>query len=201
MTPALTLPPHPQWDIVDFQEVSAEELAKADEVLAKLEQCFKKDEDALEAVERAYDSLCERADQEEAPAQIEESVRILWEYACESIALDQRQLARHHRLWLQIRSKYGFVGASFIHRYHTSFISGVTRHAERLAELMRTIAVVWEELELETPEEIYEAVWTIRISPLAYLRAMWNLFWSSIRHPLSTTVIELKTGRVLRTES
>lgn len=36
-----------------------------------------------------------------------------------------------------------------------------------------------------------------RIAPLAYLRAMGNLFWSAIRHPLSNTTIDLSTGRVL----
>src|SRR5262249_17884970 len=68
----------------------------------------------------------------------------------------------------------------------------------RLADLMRTMAVMWEELELETPDEIYDTGWTIRIAPLAYLRAMWTLFWSAVRHPLSDTIIELKTGRVLQ---
>lgn len=65
---------------------------------------------------------------------------------------------------------------------------------------MRTMAVVWEEVELETPDEIFEVVWTITISPGAYLRSMWNLFWSSIRHPLSETTIELRTGRILATD-
>jgi hypothetical protein len=37
----------------------------------------------------------------------------------------------------------------------------------------------------------------IRISPRAYLLAMWNLFWSAIRHPFSETTIDLSTGRVL----
>ena len=47
------------------------------------------------------------------------------------------------------------------------------------------------------PESRSEAVETIRIPPFAYLRAMGNLFWSSIRHPLSETTIDLSTGRVL----
>lgn len=37
----------------------------------------------------------------------------------------------------------------------------------------------------------------VRVPPLAYLRAMANLFWSAIRHPLSETTIDLSTGRVL----
>ena len=39
---------------------------------------------------------------------------------------------------------------------------------------------------------------TIQITSLAYLRAMGNLFWSAIRHPLSDTTIDLSTGHVLR---
>jgi hypothetical protein len=50
---------------------------------------------------------------------------------------------------------------------------------------------------VELPEPIGEAVCTVRIPPLAYLRAMGNLFWSAIRHPLSETTIDLSTGRVL----
>jgi hypothetical protein len=37
----------------------------------------------------------------------------------------------------------------------------------------------------------------IRIPWWAYLRSMWNLFWSAIRHPFSETTIDLSTGRVL----
>lgn len=33
--------------------------------------------------------------------------------------------------------------------------------------------------------------------PLAYLRAIWTLFWSSIRRPWTTTAIDLSTGEVL----
>ncbi|HJZ90916.1 MAG TPA: hypothetical protein VKE40_08590 [Gemmataceae bacterium] len=35
------------------------------------------------------------------------------------------------------------------------------------------------------------------ISPLAYARAVWNVFWSAIRHPFTTTAIDLSTGRVV----
>jgi hypothetical protein len=37
----------------------------------------------------------------------------------------------------------------------------------------------------------------IHIPWWAYLRTMWNLFWSCILHPLSETTIDLSTGRVL----
>jgi hypothetical protein len=49
---------------------------------------------------------------------------------------------------------------------------------------------------LVTPH-LADEVLIIRIPPIAYLRAMWNLFWSAIRHPLSETTIDLSTGRVL----
>jgi hypothetical protein len=38
----------------------------------------------------------------------------------------------------------------------------------------------------------------IRVGFVPYLRAMWNIFWSSFRHPTKTTEIDLKTGRVVR---
>ena len=82
-------------------------------------------------------------------------------------------------------------------RLRRRFVAAVTSQMDRLADLMRTIAVVWPELELETPENITKAVWTVTITPGAYLRAMGNVFWSAIRHPFSETTIELKTGRVL----
>ncbi len=69
---------------------------------------------------------------------------------------------------------------------------------ERAAELMRTIAMTWPELDLIAPSDIHETVWTVRVSPAAYLRAVWSLLWSAIRHPLSDTTIDLCTGRVLR---
>jgi hypothetical protein len=41
---------------------------------------------------------------------------------------------------------------------------------------------------------------THRISPLAYCRAVGTLFWTALRHPLSTTPIDLSTGRVATEE-
>ena len=37
----------------------------------------------------------------------------------------------------------------------------------------------------------------VRIPWWAYLRAMANLYWSCVRHPLSETTIDLSTGRIL----
>lgn len=45
--------------------------------------------------------------------------------------------------------------------------------------------------------EYRELVSTVRIPWWAYLRSLWNLFWTAIRHPLSETTIDLSTGRVL----
>ena len=38
----------------------------------------------------------------------------------------------------------------------------------------------------------------VRIPPLAFLRAMAAIAWSAFRHPFSTTVIDLSTGKVVR---
>lgn len=38
----------------------------------------------------------------------------------------------------------------------------------------------------------------VRIAPRAFLRAMAAIAWSSFRHPFSTTVIDLSTGKVVR---
>jgi hypothetical protein len=40
----------------------------------------------------------------------------------------------------------------------------------------------------------------VRIPPLAFLRAMWMIAWSSIRHPFTTTVIDLSTGKIVQGE-
>jgi hypothetical protein len=37
----------------------------------------------------------------------------------------------------------------------------------------------------------------IRIPPLAYLRAILALAWSTFRHPFKTTEIDLMTGRIV----
>jgi hypothetical protein len=67
----------------------------------------------------------------------------------------------------------------------------------RHVELARTVLIGRPELGLTTPPDLERLFWSVRISPRAYLRAMWNLFWSAVRHPLSDTTIDLSTGRVL----
>lgn len=73
----------------------------------------------------------------------------------------------------------------------------VSRRLRELTELTRSILIDRPELNLDLPPDLVKVVWTVRIPPLAYLRAMVNLFWSAIRHPLSETTIDLSTGRVL----
>ncbi len=38
----------------------------------------------------------------------------------------------------------------------------------------------------------------VRIPPAAFIRAMIAVAWSAFRHPFSTTVIDLSTGKVVR---
>lgn len=191
MTLAITLPPLPVRDVLDRPDA-------VNQMEAWLQESLKEYKTTLDSFEESYNEICRFVDDsEELPAvsdalaslldqqwrMAEQHIRSLWDNGCKMMTMDQRHLAKWQQApHLPIREQ---------------FLTAINSEIERLAELMRTMAVVWEELELETPEEIYEAVWTIRVSPQAYLRAMWNLFWSSIRHPLSDTVIELKTGRVL----
>jgi hypothetical protein len=71
------------------------------------------------------------------------------------------------------------------------------RLSSYLVGQIRTLIVAHPELEARLPSDLADAVYTVRIPPLAYLRSMWSLFWSAIRHPLSDTTIDLSTGRVL----
>ena len=41
----------------------------------------------------------------------------------------------------------------------------------------------------------------IRISPGAYLKAVFNLMWSAIRHPRTTTLINLETGDIIEPQN
>lgn len=55
---------------------------------------------------------------------------------------------------------------------------------------------LWEAVVADYYDPELDAI-VIRIPWWAYLRTMWNLFWSCILHPLSETAIDLSTGRVL----
>jgi hypothetical protein len=76
-------------------------------------------------------------------------------------------------------------------------LDALRAYRSELRDLMRLVIVARPEWDLPVPEELEGELWTYHISPLAYLRAMWNLFWSAVRHPLSNTTIDLSTGRVV----
>ena len=76
-------------------------------------------------------------------------------------------------------------------------LDALRAYRSELRDLMRLVLVARPEWNLAVPEELEAELWTYHISPLAYLRAMWNLFWSAVRHPFSDTTIDLSTGRVL----
>ena len=85
----------------------------------------------------------------------------------------------------------------FTRLHPREFASTTDTILQRFTELARIVLLSRPDLNLTLPPELEEIVWTIRLSPFAYLRAMANLFWSAIRHPLSETTIDLSTGRVL----
>jgi len=90
-------------------------------------------------------------------------------------------------------AKLSAVGMDYyrdVDRFSTAAIS-------RCVELARLVLVENPEWGLTLPGDLDPIVWTVRISPLAYMRTMWNLFWSALRHPFSNTTIDLSTGRVL----
>ncbi|HEV3385976.1 MAG TPA: hypothetical protein VG097_14250, partial [Gemmata sp.] len=181
MSFAITLTPPPRQ--------VREELSTGDDAFAQLawlDKNLKEMDDWLDTMGEKYRLICEIADQypddRTIPEEIYDSVRCIWTDLCSLVVTRQNWLAHSKQLPPS--------------QFRKMCIAGDSRHIERLAELIRTIAVVWQDLELTVPDEIADSVWTIRISPLAYLRAMWNLFWSSVRHPFTLTTIELNTGRI-----
>lgn len=133
----------------------------------------------LHTHEEVHESLLAEAD---AGRDVSESVAGVWANLCKYVEALQRATAKlalpHPPTALR-----------------SSAVRNVAEVTDRTAELMRTMLVAWPELEL--PEGIRDTVLTVRIPPLAYLRAMFNLFWSAVRHPRSETTIDLSTGRVL----
>lgn len=73
----------------------------------------------------------------------------------------------------------------------------IHRDTDRIKEMVRLFVLTWPDLASRLSPEQLETVFAFRIPWWAYLRAMWNLLWSCIRHPLSETTIDLSTGRVL----
>lgn len=177
MTPAIALPTP---SLLGSFRPEADSFARQSEEIAR---AVREADDALGALEARYGELCDIADATDQYDEVDALMLALWELACDWARAYQRLL----------------VSARELPRgpFRSTYTRALSEQTERLVDLMRTMVVVWDELELETPEDIFETVWTFTVPPLAYLRAMWNLFWSCIRHPLSETTIELKTGRVL----
>jgi hypothetical protein len=182
MSSALAPPPAPLSleRLVKAWSASHPPTADSAARLAELEQVLAADDEWLGRVEGLYEQACATYDE---GGDADEVVYSLWDTACERMAAYQK---------LRDEARAQPRG-----RFRRRFVAAVTERMDRLAELMRTMVVVWDDLDLVAPDEIHVAVWTIRITAGAYLRAMWNLYWSAIRHPLSDTTIELKTGRVL----
>jgi hypothetical protein len=178
MTPSLALAPS-----TDRLKALATQPEPVELRLAELEKMLAEDDRWLEQLEDLYEQACVTADE---GGDADDVVLSLWETACERMRAYQNLIDESRE---QPRS-----------RFRRQFLAAVTRRTERLVDVMRTMVVVWQELELETPDGIFEAVWTIHIPFFARLRAMWNLFWSAILHPLSETTIDLSTGRVLYRE-
>lgn len=154
--------------------------------LAELDRVLAEDDAWYARLEAAYEGACTLSDEgDDADGDAADGlVRSYWETACEHMTAYQelRDQAR-----TQPRG-----------RFRRRFVAAMTERIERLADLMRTMSVVWDDLNLDTPDEIHREVWTFRIPPGAYLRSMWNLYWSAILHPRSTTTVDLMTGRVVR---
>ncbi|MFO0824497.1 MAG: hypothetical protein U0792_15505 [Gemmataceae bacterium] len=115
-----------------------------------------------------------------------------WGLVCEMFETDESLARRLKSDLLFLRSC-----SSQYRKANSELVAELEFISTRLRELMRSALVEMPEWELPISDELAAKVWTVRISPLAYLRAMWNLFWSAIRHPLSETTIDLSTGRVL----
>jgi hypothetical protein len=73
---------------------------------------------------------------------------------------------------------------------------GSAHYTDGIVDLVRTLVVAHPDWERPISGSLSDALWKVRISPWSHLRAMANLFWSAIRHPLSNTTIDLSTGRV-----
>jgi len=94
---------------------------------------------------------------------------------------------------IDLVKRYGTTDA----RLARQFVARAEATVDRLVELVRAVLVSRPDVVLPLSPRAERRVFTVRVSPVAYLRAMWNLFWSAIRHPFSETTIDLSTGRVL----
>lgn len=138
----------------------------------------------LTAILTAGAELCQTFLLSAEPSELTESV---WQTVCESV----RALTELHS---ETARAHGWFGLS---RSTRAQLRADTAVLKRYSEVVQVVLLARPDLELELPADLEPVAWTLRISPLAYLRAMFNLWWSAIRHPLSETTIDLSTGRVL----
>jgi hypothetical protein len=189
MSIAIAFPPPPFSQVFSQPNALNFQVAKACQIL---EQELKETEQWINELFTLYDILCQSAEVEIDTDRVSQTAKDFWDHTCSSLALCQKWLIRAKQLPTALNIT--------IHSSRNKFIAGRKHSIETLADLIRTMYVVWDDLDLIVPEEIADSVWTIRISPLAYARAIWNLFWSCLLHPFSETTIELKTGRTLITD-
>ncbi|MBX9581604.1 MAG: hypothetical protein K2X87_14985 [Gemmataceae bacterium] len=119
-----------------------------------------------------------------------EKARICWTNLCDWLAMSERHVVRS-------RDRGRRLPPGRLRNVNSEIAAELESLCERAQDLIRYLVVAAPELDLEVPGHLVKSVWTFRIPPLAYLRAMWNLWWSAIRHPFSETTIDLSTGRVL----
>lgn len=144
-----------------------------------------------EMVDTIEDGFHELLDSTDDSTPMHESYELLWYYVCELFRQNEatRQSIR--------KSAHHWFGLALPSRSIREANQELCSQHFRLIELMRLILVSKPDWNLTLPPDLKRVVWAIHISPLAYLRAMANLFWSAIRHPFSNTTIDLNTGHVL----
>src|SRR5262249_10078888 len=112
----------------------------------ELATALAEDDRWLDSLEDQYDEARETADE---GGDTDATVVWLWKKACE-------RLAGYQNLIDKVRAKPRG-------QFRRKLRAAVALRMERLIGLMRTMVVVWDELQLDTPDEIFETVWTIRI--------------------------------------
>lgn len=130
------------------------------------------------------------ADPQQCLNSVRESAVSCWRLACKIFERKDSQAAT-------FRAFLPLLPCGLLREVNSEIVAELELLSAQWKELMRYVVVAAPEWELTVPEHLAAKVWTVRIPPLAHLRAMWNLFWSALRHPLSNTTIDLSTGRVL----
>lgn len=57
-----------------------------------------------------------------------------------------------------------------------------------------------DDVPIPAPEDkiLGQKLLVVRVGAWAYLRTMWSLLWTALRHPMTTTFIDARTGKLLR---